>query len=39
MQVEIVTKASEFLAEERRHPKGFTRVIDKRVDAGLPVKV
>jgi transposase len=25
MQVEILTKASAFLAEERPHPKGFTR--------------
>jgi transposase len=25
MQVEILSKASEFLAEERPHPKGFTR--------------
>ena len=25
LQVEILTKASEFLAEERPHPKGFTR--------------
>lgn len=25
MQVTILTKASEFLAEERPHPKGFTR--------------
>jgi transposase-like protein len=25
LQVEILTKASAFLAEERPHPKGFTR--------------
>ncbi len=25
MQVEILTRASAFLAEERQHPKGFTR--------------
>ncbi len=25
LEVEILTKASEFLAEDRPHPKGFTR--------------